>query len=165
MLLFLRFCRCRTHCRHRLPNMRPTLWYNQPLHLDRYKQRQPLKQYDHFLDTSKVVADEDLLAGSIVDGLWRISTGGGNNSNGLMGNVTDWQRLFKYIGQDQLGTLLAPGYNWNNGGNGAFDINTVSDLTGLSIVPAGQIYSNGAFALGYLGQAFFFYGNAGQGYN
>ena len=48
---------------------------------------------------------------------------------------------------------------------GAFDINTVSDLTGLSIVPAGQIYSNGAFALGYLGQAFFFYGNAGQGYN
>lgn len=118
-----------------------------------------------YLYTSKVVADEDLLAGSIVDGLWRISTGGGNNSNGLMGNVTDWQRLFKYIGQDQLGTLLAPGYNWNNGGNGAFDINTVSDLTGLSIVPAGQIYSNGAFALGYLGQAFFFYGNAGQGYN
>ncbi len=109
-----------------------------------------------YLYTSKVVADEDLLAGSIVDGLWRISTGGGNNSNGLMGNVTDWQRLFKYIGQDQLGTLLAPGYNWNNGGNGAFDINTVSDLTGLSIVPAGQIYSNGAFALGYLGQAFFF---------
>ena len=89
------------------------------------------------------MADEDLLAGSIVDGLWRISTGGGNNSNGLMGNVTDWQRLFKYIGQDQLGTLLAPGYNWNNGGNGAFDINTVSDLTGLSIVPAGQIYSTG----------------------
>lgn len=118
-----------------------------------------------YLYTSKVVADEDLLVGSIVDGLWRISTGGGNNSNGLMGNVTDWQRLFKYIGQDQLGTLLAPGYNWNNGGNGAFDINTVSDLTGLSIVPAGQIYSNGAFALGYLGQAFFFYGNAGQGYN
>ncbi|WP_286335039.1 FISUMP domain-containing protein [Bacteroides caecimuris] len=118
-----------------------------------------------YLYTSKVVADEDLIAGSIVDGLWRISTGGGNNSNGLMGNVTDWQRLFKYIGQDQLGTLLAPGHNWNNGGNGAFDINTVSNLTGLGIVPAGQIYSNGSFALGYLRQAFFFYGNAGQGYN
>lgn len=111
------------------------------------------------------MADEGLIAGSIVNGLWRISTGGGNNSNGLMGNVTDWQRLFKYIGQDQLGTLLAPGHNWNNGGNGAFDINTVSNLTGLGIVPAGQIYSNGSFALGYLRQAFFFYGNAGQGYN
>lgn len=60
---------------------------------------------------------------------------------------------------------MAPGHNLNNGGNGAFDINTVSNLTGLGIVPAGQIYSNGSFALGYLRQAFFFYGNAGQGYN
>lgn len=118
-----------------------------------------------YLYTSKVVQDEDLLAGSIVDGLWRIATGGGSNTNGLMGNATDWQRLFKYVGKDQLGTLLAKGYEWNNGGNGGFDINTVSNITGLSVVPAGEVYSNGTFALGYKKQAFFFYGNTGEGYS
>lgn len=117
-----------------------------------------------YLYTSKVVTQEDLLAGSIVDGIWRISTGGGTNTAGLMGNATDWQRLFKYIGKDQLGTLLASGYTWDNGGAGEFDINTVSNLTGLSIVAAGQIY-NCTSVWRYLRQAFFFYGNEGRGYN
>ena len=117
-----------------------------------------------YLYTSKVVAQEDLLAGSIVDGMWRISTGGGTNAAGLMGNATDWQRLFKYIGKDQLGTLLVSGYTWDNGGAGEFDINSISNLTGLSIVAAGQIY-NGTSVWRYSRQAFFFYGNAGRGYN
>lgn len=117
-----------------------------------------------YLYTSKVVEDEDLLAGSIVDGLWRITTGGGSSS-GIMGAGTDWQRLFKYVGKDQLGAILAKGHNWNNGGAGEFDINTLTDITGLGIMPAGEVYSNGSFALGYKSQAFFFYGNTGQGYN
>ncbi len=85
-----------------------------------------------------------------------------------MGSGTDWQRLFKYVGKDQLGTLLATGYGWNNGGNGGFDISTVSDITGLTVVPAGEMYNitGSSFAIGANTQAFFFYGNgAGRGYS
>lgn len=110
---------------------------------------------------------EDLLARSIIDGNWRVSTGGGD-ANGIMGTATDWQRLFKYVGKDQLGALLATGYNWNNGGAGEFDLETVSNITGLSIVAAGEMYNIGGDPglIGSESQAFFFYGGGtAQGYN
>lgn len=125
--------------------------------------------FGYLYNAAVITGDNEVLLGeSIVDGNWRLSTGGGSNASGLMGSQTDWQRLFKYIGQDQLGALLAPGYAWNGGGNGGFDVNTVSDLTGLGIVAAGEMYSVHAsyFVIGGTTQAFFFYGGgAARGYN
>lgn len=110
---------------------------------------------------------EDLLGRSIVDGNWRVSTGGGDNSS-LMGTGTDWQRLFKYIGKDQLGAILSTGYSWNGGGAGEFNPDLVSNITGLSVVAAGEMYGidGSPFVIGGSNQAFFFYGGGGaQGYN
>lgn len=123
-----------------------------------------------YLYNSKVVTGENeaLIGSSIVDGNWRLSTGGGTNAAGLNGTTTDWQRLFKYIGNNQMGAILSLGYQWNNGGNGAFDILTLSNLTGLSIVAAGELYnvsSSSFFVIGGGTQAFFFYGNGARGYN
>ncbi|MGV8138494.1 MAG: BACON domain-containing protein [Mangrovibacterium sp.] len=123
-----------------------------------------------YLYNSAVVKgnNEALIGSSIVDGNWRLATGGGTNSAGLNGTGTDWQRLFKYAGNNGLGALLAAGYSWSNGGDGAFDISTLSNLTGLSIVPAGEMYdvANYVFAIGADSQAFFFYGGGtAAGYN
>ena len=123
-----------------------------------------------YLYNSAVVKgnNEALIGSSIVDGNWRLATGGGTNSAGLNGISTDWQRLFKYVGNNGLGALLATGYSWSNGGNGAFDISTLSNITGLSLVPAGEMYdvANYVFAIGADSQAFFFYGGGtAAGYN
>ena len=80
-----------------------------------------------------------------------------------MDTTTDWQRLFKYIGKDQLGAILSKGYDWANGGAGGFDVSTVTNITGMSIPAAGEIYSM-LFALGGENQAFFVC-QGGQGYN
>lgn len=117
-----------------------------------------------YLYTAKVFAQADLLAGSITDGIWRVSTGGGDNGSGVIGTGTDWQRLFKYIGKDQLGALLVPGYEWRTGGANGIDPATITNITGLSILPVGEVY-DGSFVLGYPTQAFFFYGSEGYGYN
>lgn len=125
--------------------------------------------FGYLYNSAVVTGDNEALLGeTITDGRWRLATGGGTNAAGLMGAETDWQRLFKYVGKDQLGTLLAPGYSWNGGGNGGFDVGTVSDLTGLGIVAAGEMYSVHAsyFVIGGTTQAFFFYGGgAARGYN
>jgi len=126
-------------------------------------------EYGYMYNSSVVKGDKEALIGSsIIDGNWRLSTGGGTNSKGLNGTTTDWQRLFKYIGNDQLGVLLSTGYSWDNGGSGNFDINTLSNLSGLSLVPAGELYnvSGSSFVIGGNSQAFFFYGGGtAQGYN
>lgn len=121
------------------------------------------------LYNAKVVMgnNEALIGSSIVDGSWRVATGGGSNDAGIASTATDWQRLFKYLGNDQLGAILATGYNWSNGGAGGFDINTVSNITGLGITPAGEYYSCASgFVLGADQQAFMFCGGgAANGYN
>jgi hypothetical protein len=112
--------------------------------------------------------NEALIGSSIIDGNWRLSTGGGSNGTGINGITTDWQRLFKYVGNDQLGTLLSTDYSWSSGGAGSFDIQTVSNLTGMSLVAAGEYYdvSNYDFVIGGESQAFVFYGGGGaDGYN
>lgn len=125
--------------------------------------------FGYMYNSAVVKGDKEALIGSsIIDGNWRLSTGGGSNGTGVNGTTTDWQRLFKYIGNDQLGTILSLGYSWNNGGAGAFDIETLSDLTGLSLVAAGEIYSvtGSSFVIGGESQAFVFYGGgAAYGYN
>lgn len=112
--------------------------------------------------------NEALIGSSIIDGNWRLSTGGGSNGTGINGITTDWQRLFKYVGNDQLGTLLSTGYTWSGGGDGGFDIETVSNLTGMSLVASGEYYdvSNYDFVIGGESQSFVFYGGGGAyGYN
>ena len=127
------------------------------------------KVFGYLYNSAVVKGDNEVLIGSsIVDGNWRLSTGGGTNGGGINGIKTDWQRLFKYIGNNGLGKLLTPGYSWNNGGNGAFDINTVSNITGFGLVPAGELYnvSGSFFVIGGNNQAFVFYGGgAAGGYN
>lgn len=106
------------------------------------------------------------MGASIVDGYnstWRISTAGGSNASGIMGTTTDWQRLFKYIGKDQLGAILSKEYHWSGGSAGGFDPSTVTNITGMSIPAAGEIYSM-SFALAGDSQAFFVC-QGGQGYN
>jgi hypothetical protein len=123
-----------------------------------------------YLYNSAVVKgdNEALIGSSIIDGTWRLATGGGDNSTGINGITTDWQRLFKYVGNDQLGTLLSSGYTWSSGGAGSFDIQTVSNLTGMGLVTSGEYYdvANYEFVIGGDSQAFFFYGGGGAyGYN
>ncbi len=123
-----------------------------------------------YLYNSAVVKgdNEALIGSSIIDGNWRLATGGGSNSTGINGIETDWQRLFKYVGNDQLGTLLSTGYTWSNGGAGGFDIQTVSNSTGMSLVATGEYYdvTNYEFVIGGESQSFVFYGGgAADGYN
>jgi hypothetical protein len=123
-----------------------------------------------YLYNSAVVKgdNEALIGSSIIDGNWRLSTGGGSNATGINDITTDWQRLFKYVGNDQLGTLLSSGYTWSSGGAGGFDIQTVSNLTGMGLVTCGEYYdvANYEFVIGGDSQAFFFYGGGGAyGYN
>jgi hypothetical protein len=106
----------------------------------------------------------------IVSETWRVATGGGSNSTGINGITTDWQRLFKYVGENGLYALLAKGYNWRNGAAaaGAFDPTKVTNITGLAIPPAGQILSGGSDSFYFGGQAFFIYrddSGSGGGYN
>jgi len=122
--------------------------------------------YGYLYNSAVVKGDNEALIGSaIIDGNWRLATGGGSNSSGINNTTTDWQRLFKYVGTDGLGSLLSSGYSWSNGGDGNFDINTVSNITGLSIVPAGEMYdvTNYVYAIGANSQAFFFYGGGSAG--
>lgn len=125
-------------------------------------------EYGYLYNSAVVMGNNEALIGSaIIDGNWRLATGGASSS-GINGITTDWQRLFKYVGNNGLGALLSTDYSWSNGGNGQFDINTLSNKTGLSIVPAGEFYdvSNYIFAIGANSQAFFFYGGgSGYGYN
>jgi hypothetical protein len=125
--------------------------------------------FGYLYNARTLTGDNDVYLGeTIVDGNWRIATGGGSTAAGVMGSDTDWQRLFKYVGRDQLGAILAKGHSWNNGGAGQFDLATLTDITGLSIPAAGEIYSihAGYFLIGTSSQAFFFYGGgSGAGYN
>lgn len=127
-----------------------------------------ISKYGYLYNSAVVKGDNEALVGSsIIDGNWRLATGG-TSSSGINGITTDWQRLFKYVGTNGLGALLSTGYSWGNGENGQFDINTLSNKTGLSIVPAGEFYevSTYIFAIGANTQAFFFYGGgSGYGYN
>jgi|GEM_PF-592256 len=118
--------------------------------------------YASFITGSNIA----LMETSIIDShdcAWRISTGGGSNASGIMGTTTDWQRLFKYVGKDQLGTILSEGYTWANGGAGGLDLSTITNITGMSIPAAGEIYGT-SFAWGAETQAFFFY-QGGYGYS
>jgi len=106
------------------------------------------------------------MGSSVVDSYgstWRVSTGGGSNTSGIMGTTTDWQRLFSYIGKDQLGAILSKGYDWSSGSTGGFDTSTITDITGFSIPAAGEIYGTD-FAWGGENQAFFLY-QGGEGYS
>jgi hypothetical protein len=106
------------------------------------------------------------MGGAVTDAhnsTWRVPTGGGSNASGIMGTATDWQRLWKYIGKDQLGAILSPGYSWSNGGDGAFNVSTVTNITGMSIPAAGEIYGT-YFAWSPETQAFLFY-QGGTGYS
>lgn len=127
-----------------------------------------LAEYGYLYSPLLMTGDyEDMLGRTIIDGNWRVATGGGNNDTGIMGTNTDWQRLFKYIGKTQLGTILTPGYTWNGGGAGEFDQTTISNITGLTIVAAGEIYNLKGGGNPYAThQAFVYYGGGnGRGYN
>lgn len=106
------------------------------------------------------------MGGAVTDSqksTWKVPTGGGSNGSGIIGTETDWQRLWKYIGKDQLGTILLPGYSWANGSAGGFDATTVTNITGMGIPAAGEIYGT-YFAWAPGTQAFLFC-QGGNGYS